>query len=105
MDVWILIDTYDHSEKSITSHLTKKGALIGAYHILNDYFDEDYKCRSNSLRDDSPELYSFLLKNQNKIEEALTAELDKYFEDLVYLIGDYSDWQVNVEIFQTTLQG
>ena len=31
MDIWLVIDRYDHSESGTTAHLTLKGGLIKAY--------------------------------------------------------------------------
>ena len=34
MDIWLVIDRYDHSETVTTAHLTLKGALIQAWGLL-----------------------------------------------------------------------
>ena len=39
MNVWIVIDRYDHSERITTAHLTEKGAMIQAYNILLEALD------------------------------------------------------------------
>ena len=49
MNVWIVIDRYDHSETLTSAHLTEKGAMIKAYNILLEALDLNLKTLLNQI--------------------------------------------------------
>lgn len=113
MNVWIVIDRYDHSETITTAHLTEKGAMVQAYNILlealdsifdfsNDgYTDED---ASKEFKEEYPDAYEFVKNNRMNIEEAKVADLNKYEAELADFVGEWTEWATNVEVQQTRLQ-
>ena len=114
MNVWIVIDRYDHSETITTAHLTEKGAMIQAYNILLEALDsildsnaawvEDDEVE-NELQQEYPDAYEFVKNNRMNIEEAKLADLSKYESDLGCFVGEWTDWSTNVEVQQARLQG
>ena len=112
MNVWILLDRYDHSETITTAHLTETGALIQAYSILLEALDNIYDSgwadddeAGNKFKEEYPDAYEFVKNNRLNIEEAKLADLNKHQSDLSCFVGEWSDWQVDVSIQETRLQG
>ena len=121
MDIWIVIDRYDHSEQILTAHLTKKGALIEAFKTLveslenicgsdwgvedevENEFKEDYP-DAYEFKEDYPDAYEFVKQHRSNISEAKTADLHKYIDDLGQWVGEHSDWQIDVSIQTTRMQ-
>ena len=111
MDIWLVIDRYDHSETVTTAHLTLKGALIQAWGLLLESYDSCaetyYDSRDdhvNEFREEYPDAYEFVKQHKSNISEAKTADLDKYISDLVQWVGEHTDWQTDVTIQTTRLQ-
>ena len=111
MDIWLVIDRYDHSESVTTAHLTLKGALIKAYEVLIETFEK--VCNSdwgaedeveNEFEEEYPDAYEFIKQHRSNISEAKTADLDKHINDLGQWIGEHTDWQTDVSIQTTRLQ-
>ena len=113
MDIWLVIDRYDHSESITTAHLTLKGALIEAYKTLLETFDnildsnaawvEDDEVE-NEFQQDYPDAWEFVKQHKSNISEAKTADLDKYINDLGQWVGEHTDWSTDVTIQTTRLQ-
>ena len=110
MDIWIVIDRYDHSETITTAHLTEKGAMIHAYSTLLEALDNicdsgfDGEEPANQFKEEYPEAHEFVKNNRLKIEEAKLADLNKYQSDLGCFVGEWSDWQVDVAVQTARLQ-
>ena len=111
MDIWIVIDRYDHSEQIITAHLTKKGALIEAWNILIESYDncigqpfDDDDEYVNELEEEYPVVHKFIKQHRSNISEAKTADLSKYIDDVGQWVGEHSDWQFDVSIQTTRMQ-
>ena len=111
MDIWIVIDRYDHSDSVTTAHLTLKGALIEAYKTLFESFDNicdsgwtDDDEAENEFKEDYPDAYEFVKQHRSNISEAKTADLDKYINDLGQWVGEHTDWSTDVTIQTTRLQ-
>ena len=114
MNIWIVLDRYDHSETITTAHLTEKGALIKAYHILLEAYDNICDCVSHDcdgfidededFKEQYPNAYQFVRQNNQNIAEAKKEDLDKHFSDLVCWIGEQTEWRVDVSIDSTRLQ-
>ena len=111
MDIWLVIDRYDHSESVTTAHLTLKGALIKAYEVLIETFEK--VCNSdwgaedeveNEFEEEYPDAYEFIKQHRSNISEAKTADLDKYINDLGQWVGEHTDWSTDVAIQTTRLQ-
>ena len=111
MDIWLVIDRYDHSESVTTAHLTLKGALIKAYEVLIETFEK--VCNSdwgaedeveNEFEEEYPDAYEFIKQHRSNISEAKTADLDKHINDLGQWIGEHTDWSTDVAIQTTRLQ-
>ena len=111
MDIWLVIDRYDHSESVTTAHLTLKGALIKAYEVLIETFEK--VCNSdwgaedeveNEFEEEYPDAYEFIKQHRSNISEAKTADLDKHINDLGQWIGEHTDWTTDVAIQTTRLQ-
>ena len=111
MDIWLVIDRYDHSESVTTAHLTLKGALIKAYEGLIETFEK--VCNSdwgaedeveNEFEEEYPDAYEFIKQHRSNISEAKTADLDKYINDLGQWVGEHTDWSTDVAIQTTRLQ-
>ena len=111
MDIWLVIDRYDHSESVTTAHLTLKGALIQAYEVLIETFEK--VCNSdwgaedeveNEFEEEYPDAYEFIKQHRSNISEAKTAALDKYINDLGQWVGEHTDWSTDVAIQTTRLQ-
>ena len=108
MDVWVVIDRYDHSDNIVTVHMTEKGAMIHTYGILlesyeniceNGYYDDD----EGGLKEEYPDAYEFVKKYCGNIEEAKLADLSKHQVDLACFCGDGTDWSTDVSIQKTRL--
>jgi len=100
MDVWIVIDRYDHSEVSTSVHMTAKGALIQAYHSLLEVYDglcPDWD-GENEFKVEYPTAYEFVEKNKENIEDAKKSELDKYFGDLTCFVGEWTERRCDISI-------
>ena len=111
MDIWLVIDRYDHSESVTTAHLTLKGALIQAYGSLLETFervcDSDWGAEAeaeNEFEEEYPDAYEFIKQHRSNISEAKTADLDKYINDLGQWVGEHTDWSTDVAIQTTRLQ-
>ena len=114
MDIWIVIDRYNHSEHITTAHLTKKGALIEAYKTLIESYDNcvDHSDFSgdnddgyvNEFEEEYPDAHKFFKQHRSNISEAKTTDLDKYISDLGCWVGENTDWQTDVTIQTTRLQ-
>ncbi len=113
MDIWIVIDRYDHSDSITTAHLTKKGALIEAFNTLIESYDNIVDSNAawveddefeNDFHQDFPDAYEFVKQHKSNISEAKTADLDKYISDLVQWVGEHTDWSTDVTIQTTRLQ-
>ena len=111
MDIWLVIDRYDHSESVTTAHLTLKGALIKAYEVLIETFEK--VCNSdwgaedeveNEFEEEYPDAYEFIKQHRSNIPEAKTADLDKHINDLGQWVGEHTDWSTDVAIQTTRLQ-
>jgi len=109
MDVWVVIDRYDHSEHIVTVHLTEKGAMIHTYGILLESYDgicdsvwDDSE--DDDFKEEYPDAYEFVKKYCGNIEEAKLADLSKHQVDLTCFIGNATDWSTDVSIEQTRLQ-
>ena len=111
MDIWLVIDRYDHSESVTTAHLTLKGALIKAYEVLIETFEK--VCNSdwgaedeveNEFEEEYPDAYEFIKQYRSNISEAKTADLDKHINDLGQWVGEHTDWSTDVTIQTTRLQ-
>ena len=111
MDIWIVIDRYDHSDSVTTAHLTLKGALIEAFTTLieslenicgSDWGVEDEV--ENEFKEEYPDAYEFVKQHRLNISEAKTADLSKYIDDLGCWVGEHSDWQIDVSIQTTRMQ-
>ena len=111
MDIWLVIDRYDHSESVTTAHLTLKGALIKAYEVLIETFEK--VCNSdwgaedeveNEFEEEYPAAYEFIKQHRSNISEAKTADLDKHINDLGQWVGEHTDWSTDVAIQTTRLQ-
>ena len=111
MDIWLVIDRYDHSESVTTAHLTLKGALIKAYEVLIETFEK--VCNSdwgaedeveNEFEEEYPDAYEFIKQHRSNISEAKTADLDKHINDLGQWVGEHTDWSTDVAIQTTRLQ-
>ena len=111
MDIWLVIDRYDHSESVTTAHLTLKGALIKAYEVLIETFEK--VCNSdwgaedeveNEFEEEYPDAYEFIKQHRSNISEAKTADLDKHINDLGQWVGEHTDWSTDVTIQTTRLQ-
>ena len=112
MNVWIVIDRYDHSETVTTAHMTEKGAMIQAYNILLEAYDNicDSGCydddeANNEFKEEYPDAYEFVKNNRMNIEEAKLADLSKYESDLGCFVGEWTEWSTNVEVQVARLQG
>ena len=112
MNVWIVVDRYDHSETITTAHLTEKGAMIQAYNVLLEALDNicDSGCydedeADNELKEEYPALYEFLKNHRLNIEAAKLADLTKHESDFGCFIGEWTDWATNVEVQIARLQG
>lgn len=111
MDVWIVVDRYDHSETITSAHLTEKGAMIQAYNILLEALDnicdsgwvEDNQA-NNDFKEEYPDAYEFVKNNRLNIAQAKLVDLNKYESDLAYFVGDWTEWATNVEVQRTRLQ-
>ena len=111
MDIWLVIDRYDHSESVTTAHLTLKGALIKAYEVLIETFEKvcysDWGAEDeveNEFEEEYPDAYEFIKQHRSNISEAKTADLDKHINDLGQWIGEHTDWTTDVAIQTTRLQ-
>ena len=111
MDIWIVIDRYDHSEQIITAHLTKKGALIEAWNILIESYDncigqpfDDDDEYVNELEEEYPVVHKFIKQHRSNISEALTPDLYKHYGDLANWVGEQTEWQTDVSIQTTRMQ-
>ena len=109
MDVWVVIDRYDHSENIVTVHITKKGAMIHIYGILLESYENIcdsgcYKYNDGGFKEEYPDAYEFVKKHGGNIEEAKLADLSKYQTDLTCFIGEETDWSTDVSVEQTRLQ-
>ena len=111
MDIWIVIDRYDHSEQILTAHLTEKGALLEAFKVLieslenicgSDWGVEDEV--ENEFKEEYPDAYEFVKQHRSNISEAKTADLSKYIDDVGQWVGEHSDWQIDVSIQTTRMQ-
>jgi len=112
MDIWIVIDRYDHSEHITTAHLTKKGALIEAFNTLIESYDNcidqpfgDDSEYVNEFEEEYPDAHKFFKQHRSNISEAKTADLNKYIDDLGCWVGEHTDWSTDVTIQTTRLQG
>ena len=111
MDIWLVIDQYDHSESVTTAHLTLKGALIKAYGVLLETFENvcssDWGAEDeveNEFEQEYPDAYEFIKQHRSNISEAKTADLNKYIDDLGCWVGEHTDWSTDVTIQTTRLQ-
>lgn len=111
MDIWLVIDQYDHSESVTTAHLTLKGALIKAYGALLETFERvcnsDWGAEAeieNEFEEEYPDAYEFIKQHRSNISEAKTADLDKHISDLCQWVGEHTDWSTDVAIQTTRLQ-
>ena len=110
MNVWIVIDRYDHSDSVTTAHLTLKGALIEAFNTLIESYDNcgDFydSCdhHANEFQQDFPDAYEFIKQHRSNISEAKTADLEKHINDLGQWVGEHTDWSTDVTIQTTRLQ-
>ena len=112
MNIWIVIDRYDHSETLTSAHLTEKGAMIKAYNILLEALDNicDSGCygedeADNEFKEEYPDAYEFVKNNRLNIEAAKLADLTKYESDLGCFVGEWTEWRTNVEVQVARLQG
>ena len=110
MDIWLVIDRYDHSESVTTAHLTLKGALIKAYEVLietfdncADFYDSDDD-HVNEFQEEYPDAFEFIKQHRSNIPEAKTADLDKHISDLCQWVGEHTDWSTDVTVQATRLQ-
>ena len=110
MNIWIVIDRYDHSDSVTTAHLTLKGALIEAFNTLiesydncADFYDSDDH-HANKFQQDFPDAYEFIKQHRSNISEAKTADLEKHINDLGQWVGEHTDWSTDVTIQTTRLQ-
>ena len=110
MDIWLVIDRYDHSETVTTAHLTLKGALIQAWGVLLESYDscadiyDSGDDHALDFQEEYPDAYEFLKKHRSNISEAKTADLDKHINDLGQWVGEHTDWSTDVTIQTTRLQ-
>ena len=111
MNVWLVIDRYDHSESITTAHLTLKGALIHAFNTLieslDNICDSDWGVEAeaeNEFKEEYPDAYEFIKQHRLNISEAKTDDLDKHVNDLGQWVGEHSDWSTDVSIETTRLQ-
>ena len=110
MNVWIVIDRYDHSDSVTTAHLTLKGALIEAFNTLIESYDncaDFYDCddhHTNEFQQGFPDAYEFIKQHRSNISEAKTADLEKHINDLGQWVGEHTDWSTDVTIQTTRLQ-
>ena len=109
MNIWIVIDRYDHSETLTSAHLTEKGAMIKAYNILLEALDNfgcyDEDEANNEFKEEYPDAYEFVKNNRLNIEAAKLADLTKYESDLGCFVGEWTEWSTNVEVQVARLQG
>ena len=111
MDIWLVIDQYNHSESVTTAHLTLKGALIKAYCVLVEELervcDSDWGTEDeveNEFKEDYPDAYEFVKQHRSNISEAKTADLEKHIDDLGQWVGEHTDWSTDVAVQTTRLQ-
>ena len=110
MDIWLVIDRYDHSEQITTAHLTLKGALIEAFNTLIESYDNcaDYyesgDDHVNEFQKEYPDAFEFIKQHRSNISEAKTTDLDKHISDLCQWVGEHTDWSTDVAIQTTRLQ-
>jgi hypothetical protein len=111
MNVWIVIDRYDHSESITTAHLTEKGALIEAYRTLLESYDncieQPYAISegwANEFEEEYPDAHKFIEQHRSNIAEAKTADLDKHFGHLQCWVGEQTEWNTDITIQTTRLQ-
>ena len=112
MNVWIVIDRYDHSETITTAHLTEKGAMIQAYNILLEAYDNlvehdetgGIDSTKAEFKEGYPDAYDFVEKNRMNIGEAKLADLNEHECDLASFVGEWTEWSTNVEVQQAWLQ-
>ena len=110
MDVWVVIDRYDHCDNIVTVHMTEKGALIHTYGILLESYEnicdsawvEDDEVE-NEFKEEYPDAYEFVKKYCGNIEEAKLADLTKHQVDLACFCGEGTDWATDVSIEKTRL--
>ena len=112
MNIWIVIDRYDHSETLTSAHLTEKGAMIQAYNILLEALDNIYDSgcydedeADNEFKEEYPDAYEFVKNNRLNIEEAKLDDLNVWMADLICFVGEWTEWQTDVSIQQTRLVG
>ena len=117
MEVWGVIDCYDHSEYITTVHMTKKGAVIQVYNILLEVLDgicdgwlngETTGCYDedepdNEFKEEYPDAYEFVKKHHTNIEEAKLGDLWKHSGDLTCFVGEWTEWRTDVSIQKTRL--
>ena len=110
MDIWLVIDRYDHSESVTTAHLTLKGALIYAWGVLlesydccSGFYDTDDE-HVDKFEEEYPDASKFIKQHRSNISEAKTADLDKYIGNVGQWVGEHTDWQTDISIQTTRLQ-
>ena len=113
MQVWVVVDRYDHSETITSVHMTEKGAMIQAYNILFESYDSlcehDKKAELDetqaAFKEEYPAAYEFVESYRMNIEEAMLADLTKHESDFGCFVGEWTDWATNVEVQVARLQG
>ena len=110
MDVWVVIDRYDHCDNIVTVHMTEKGAMLHTYGILLESYESicesgyGFDSEDGGLKEEYPDAYEFVKKYAGNIEEAKLADLTKHQLDLACFCGDGTDWATDVSIERTRLQ-
>ena len=101
MNVWVVIDRYDHSETTTSVHMTEKGAYIQAWQILLESWENIMNggfADDEDLVEDYPDVADFLKSYDNDIERAKLSELQRHLSDFACYIGESSDWICDVSI-------
>tara|TARA_R110000824_G_scaffold236226_1_gene424953 strand:- start:161 stop:481 length:321 start_codon:yes stop_codon:yes gene_type:complete len=105
MNVWILVDRYDHSETTTSAHLTEKGAMLQAYRILLETYDNIIEADGAELfKEEYPASYEFIKNWLDDDDEPLLVDLNNHWPNFQCYIGESTDWQIDVSIFQNRLE-
>jgi len=114
MNIWIVLENVDHGANThLTSHLTRKGAYIGAWTALLQSYEElqedvDDGWFGEEQNEDLKELVDKTLAIWGDTNpEWGTIQLDEleyYFDDFQSAVHEILDWSREITIHKTTAQ-
>jgi len=114
MNIWIVLENVDHGANThLTSHLTRKGAYIGAWTALLQSYEElqedvDDGWFGEEQNEDLKELVDKTLAIWGDTNpEWGTIQLDEleyYFDDFQLAVHEILDWSREITIHKTTAQ-